>query len=35
MSKVDNLIVNDIKMLSLDMIKESGHGYAGLALSGA
>lgn len=35
MSKIDNLIINDIKMLSLDMIKESGSGNSGLALNSA
>jgi len=33
MSKLDTNIVNNIKMLSLDMIKEAGSGDAGLALS--
>lgn len=33
MSKFDTNIVNSIKMLSLDMIKEAGSGDAGLALS--
>lgn len=33
MSKLDSNIINNIKMLSLDMIKEAGHGDTGLALS--
>lgn len=33
MSKLDNNIINNIKMLSLDMIKEAGSGDVGLSLS--
>jgi len=32
MSKLDNNVINNIKMLSLDMIKEAGSGNANLAL---
>jgi len=35
MSKLDNNIINNIKMLSLDMIKEAGHGDSDLALNSA
>ena len=35
MSRAENLIINDIKMLSLDMIKERGNGDSFLAINSA
>jgi len=35
MSKLENSIINNIKMLSLDMIKEAGSGDTNLSLSNA